>query len=322
VRLFAGIFDKLSINYQFVFAGTRTGYTIDENLENWRRANDVLFYFPSTGKYLSPSTTVLRYPFIPYEYTATRGLFLKGTVIGDFKTAIGTFNTIPIEPFGQHALNLEADIRFNPDVDTAIMNVKKIFKGYGAEGYRPVYTFLTADKQEEANKEIIKENAGSEDISNIKIENAAFTNYFDNKPLIISADIEGTELIERAGNRILFKVGAVIGPQEQMYQEKPRRLPIELPFPHTLNRTIVLHIPDGYIVKNLDDLNMNVVHKENDTITMGFVSSYTLNDNVVTITVNETYHEINYPLSQFEEFKKIINASADFNKVTLVLAKK
>ena len=108
----------------------------------------------------------------------------------------------------------------------------------------------------------------------------------------------------------------------QMYQEKPRRLPVELPFPHTLNRTIVLHIPEGYIVKNPDDLNMNVVHKQNNIITMGFVSSYTLNDNTITITINETYHEISYPLSQFEEFKKIINASADFNKVTLVLEKK
>jgi hypothetical protein len=52
------------------------------------------------------------------------------------------------------------------------------------------------------------------------------------------------------------------------------------------------------------------------------VSSYAQNDNVVTISINETYSRINYPLSAFEDFKKVINASADFNKVVLILDKK
>jgi hypothetical protein len=322
VKLFTGIFDKLSINYQIVFPGTRTGYTIDEDLENWNRANNALIYFPGTGKYISPSTAELRYPFIPFEFAATRGLFLKGTVIGNFKTAIGSFGNIPIEPFEQNALNTEDDIKFNADLDTVFVKSKQIFKGYGAEGNRPIYNYLTTDKQAEANKQIIKSVTGSDDISNIKIENSAFTDYFDNKPLIISADIKSTELIERAGNKILFKLGVVIGPQEQMYQEKPRLLPVELPFPHMLNRQIILHIPEGYSVKNPDDINMDVEYKENGIVTMGFVSSYTKNDDTLTITIAETYREIKYPLTEFEDFKKVINASADFNKVVLVLQKK
>ena len=322
VRLFAGIFDKLSINYQFVFPGTRTGFTIDEELENWNRANDVLIYFPTTGKYISPVSVDLRYPYIPFEFTAIRGLFLKGTVIGDFKTAIGSFNNVSIEPFDQHAINMEADIRFDETLDTILINSKQILRGYGATSYRPIYAFLPADKQEEANKEIIKAVAGSENISNIKIENPAFTNYFDNKPLVISADVKSTTLVERAGNKILLKVGDVIGPQAQMYQEKPRRLPVELPFPHVLDRKIILHIPGGYTVKNLNDINMNIEYKEDGETTMGFVSSYTQNSNEIIILVNETYRKIQYPLSQFEEFKNVINASADFNKVVLVLQKK
>jgi len=322
VKLFAGLFDKFGIDYQIVFAGTRTGYTIDEDLENWSRATKVLFYFPPTGKFISPSNIELRYPYIPFGYTNTKGLFLKGTVIGDFKTAIGTFGNIPIEPFDQHALNIEADVRFNKDVDTAIVQLRQIFKGYGATNYRPIYHFLPEDKQDEANKQIIKDIAGDEDISNIKVENSALTDFFDNKPLIISADIKSTQLIERAGNKFLFKVGALIGPQEQMYQEKPRHLPVELPFPHVLNRKLVLHIPEGYVIKNLDDLKMNIEYKENGITTMGFVSSYAQDDNVVTISINETYSQITYPLSAFEDFKKVINASADFNKVVLILDKK
>lgn len=322
IRLFSGVFDKAGINYQFVFPGTRTGFTIDEELENWNRATDVLLYFPSTGKYISTIRTDLRYPYIPFEFTATRGLFLKGTVIGDFKTAISSFANIPIEPFDQHAINMESEIRFSETLDTVLISSKQILKGYGATSYRPIYTFLPADKQADANKEIIKAIAGNENISNIKVENTPLTDYFDNKPLIISADIKSTQILERAGNRLLLKVGEVIGPQAQMYQEKPRQLPIELPFPHVLDRKIVLHIPAGYTVKNLSDINMNVVHTENGVTTMGFVSSFTQNNDVVTILINETYRQINYPLSQFEEFKNVINASADFNKVVLILEKK
>ena len=107
-----------------------------------------------------------------------------------------------------------------------------------------------------------------------------------------------------------------------MYQEKPRQMPAELSFPHVLDRVITLHIPEGYIVKNADDINLNVTHTNNGEITMGFVSSYTQTGNIITVTVNETYKEINYPLDQFEEFKNVINASADFNKIVLVLEHK
>lgn len=321
-RLFAGVFDKLGINYQLVFPGSRISYSIDPELENWNRVNDVLFFFPSTNKFMSPARIDLRYPYIPYEFTETNGLFLKATLIGDYKTAIGNFRKIPIEPFDQHAHNLEADVRFSDDLDTAIIQLDQVFKGYAATNYRPVYTFLTPDKQDEVNKEIIKDFIGTDDISNIKIKNKPLTDYMDNKPLIISAFIKNPELVERAGNKILFKVGAVIGPQVQMYQEKPRQLPVELPYPHVLNRKIMLYIPAGYRIKNLDDININVEHKEDGVVTMGFVSSYTVSDNTIMILINETYHKITYPLSQFEEFKKVINASADFNKVVLVLEKK
>jgi hypothetical protein len=55
---------------------------------------------------------------------------------------------------------------------------------------------------------------------------------------------------------------------------------------------------------------------------MGFNSSYQLAGNVVKITILEEYRRTYYPLSQFEDFKKVINAAADFNKVALVLEKK
>lgn len=93
-------------------------------------------------------------------------------------------------------------------------------------------------------------------------------------------------------------------------------------FPHILARKIKFTIPAGYIVKNPGDLNIDHTYKENDQLTMGFVSSYKMEGNTLTITIMEEYRKTRYPLSQYDDFRKIINSAADFNKVALVLEKK
>jgi hypothetical protein len=54
---------------------------------------------------------------------------------------------------------------------------------------------------------------------------------------------------------------------------------------------------------------------------MGFVTNYTQKGNEIEIIIEETYLHTKYPIEQFPIFQKVINASADFNKVVLVLSK-
>jgi hypothetical protein len=323
VKLFCGVFDKLNINYQIVFPGDRSGYGIDEELEDWNRLQDIIFYFPATAKYLSPMNVELRYPYIPFTMTATRGLFLKSTTIGTFKTAVGVWSEVKMEPFTEHSHNLEADIRFNETLDTLIIKSKQIFRGYGASGYRPIYVFLPKERQEAATKELIKSVVNSSEITNTEVLNAKLMDGgVVNKPLVISGEVKSTDLLENAGSKILFKIGDVIGPQVQMYQEKPRKLPVEIEYPHELNRKIIFHLPEGYFVENMKDLDFNVSYKEDGEETMRFVTAYTQKGNDIELNIYENYRRAYYPLSQFEDFKKVINSSADFNKITLVLKKK
>lgn len=147
--------------------------------------------------------------------------------------------------------------------------------------------------------------------------------YFqDNKPFILDMVVNASELVEKAGNKILVKIGEIIGPQVEMYQEKPRQFPMDVNYPHVLDRTIEFVIPDGYKVKNPDDLKISKVYKDNNEVAMGFESTYTQEGNVIKVHVIEQYRKIQYPLGWYEDFKKIINAAADFNKVTLVLEAK
>lgn len=322
IRIFTWLFDYFAISYQLVFPSDRNEFPIEEDLENWNNLDDVVFYFPKTGKFIAPASTELRYPYIPPYLAGGKGLFLKSTVIGSFRTAMPAFNTVTMEPYEEHAINMEAKVKFDASLDTLLISSKQILKGYGAASYRPIYTFLPKDKQDEMNRTIIKAVANSTDITDIKVENPALKDYFNNKPLVIGGQIKSTELLEKAGNKILLKFGEIIGPQAEMYQEKPRKLPIELDYPHILERKLSLEIPAGYTVKNLGDLNFDISYKKGDVISMGFLSSYTQEGNIITVTVQEIYRDLQYPLSEFENFKKVINAAADFNKVVLVLEKK
>jgi hypothetical protein len=107
-----------------------------------------------------------------------------------------------------------------------------------------------------------------------------------------------------------------------MYREESRMTPIENDYNRGYERSIEVKIPAGYQVRNADDLNISVVYKDGDKEPYLFVSSYTLNGSVLKITVKEYYKEIYAPIERYEDYRKVINAAADFNKVTLVLEKK
>jgi hypothetical protein len=142
---------------------------------------------------------------------------------------------------------------------------------------------------------------------------------YKNKPLSIEADITSGDVLDQAGDNILIKMGDVIGPQVEMYQEKPRQLPIAMEYPHSEDRDIYFTIPSGYQIKNLNDINSNKTAADDS---IGFVSSFVQTGNLLHIKIHEYYKVTDFPVSMFEEFTKVINASADFNKLVLVLAKK
>lgn len=321
-KFLAAVLQDQNINFQVVFPSVRNQLPLEEDMANWNRIEETIFYFPSFGKFLEPSDAANRYPFVNPYWAGTRGLFVKGTTIGDIKTAVGRFDDISIIPYEENAHNLEVIVSMDATADSLIIQSKQILTGYAAMSYRPLWAYLAKDKQEDAVKSIIQSVAKSENITNIKCDNTELKDSWDNKPLVISATLHTSDLLEKAGNKILFKIGQLIGTQEEMYQEKERQLPAEVAYPHVLARKITFNIPEGYVIKNPESIVIDVQHKNNNVQNLAFVSSYKIEKNVLFVDVQEVYRDLKYPLADFGTFKKVINASADFNKVVLVLEKK
>jgi hypothetical protein len=183
----------------------------------------------------------------------------------------------------------------------------------------PYYHLMTDQQKESMIDLIVKETAPGPTIKKWagKVSVDGEVDQFD-----MDVSFASSHFIERAGARVLFKAGLLIGPQSELYRNDKRQVPIENSYNRAYERVIRVNIPAGYSVKNAADLNIDVVYKDSINIPFSFVSSYTIEGQVLTLKINEYYKEIYAPLERYEDYRKVINAAADFNKIVLVLEKK
>ncbi|WP_295673322.1 DUF3857 domain-containing protein [uncultured Mucilaginibacter sp.] len=322
LRLYSLIFKALDIKFQFVLTGNRNNYIVDKDFENWNNCENPLFYFPAENKFLAPTRADYRYPFIFPAWGNTNGLFCKSTSLGSFSTAIAEIKDIPLEDYTKTFENIDTRLELNTSADSLTIDARQTYAGYAAVNLRDAFNFSNDEQKGKIVKELAKSVSSSEHIISSEILNQDFESSGTNIPLVLHTVTKSGELIESAGNKLLLKIGMAIGPQVEMYQEKPRQEPIDMDFAHVEERKIDFIIPKGYTISNPDDLKINQTYKENGELTMGFVTDYVIKGNVLSVHIMEQYRRTLYPMNQFEQFRKIINASSDFNKVVLVLEKK
>jgi hypothetical protein len=320
IRLFIASFQLAGVKHELGLTSNRFQLPLDEKFENWQRPEIYVFYFPNTKQYLTPLETTLRYPMISIGIRENNAVFCKITTVGTLTSAIASVRKIPKLDMSESSNNLSAVITFDKSTMTPLVKMTDSYRGYLALGMREFVTLITKDKEKEMVQQFSKGVAQKpEDIVSYSFNNTGLEHYSDNKPVEIVSEIKADQLMETAGDKWLFKVGDVIGPQTQMYNEKKRKLPISNPFPNVLDREIVIHIPEGYKITNPESVKID---QQADADNMGFHSSYKMDDDKMTINIHEFYGQSYLPTTEIDNFKRVINASADFNKVTLVLEKK
>jgi len=321
-KLFSILLISSDVKFQIVLCGDRNNYTIDRTFENWNNAKNTLFFFPALKSYLAPTDIFYRFPWIPPTWAGANGLFCVETALGGIKSAYAEIRPIHFQDYKYTYQNMEIKAEFTKGNDALEMDVKHSFGGYAAANYKIPFVFYPAEEQKNFLKQIVKQGTNSENILSHSFENKEMEQQDPYKPFVIQAKVKSTTLVEQAGEKIILKVGEFIGEQSQMYNERERKKHIDIDFPHALIRTIQVKIPEGYEIKNANDLKFNIVQKENDKVTLGFVSDYEIKDNILYITIKEDYVNHFYPIQLYAPFKQVINAAADFNKVTLILDKK
>jgi hypothetical protein len=322
VRLFAAIFKQLEIDSEIVLTNGRDETGFDSEFENWNNLSEYLFYFPGTKKFLSPDKYEYRYGMVPFFLTDNNGLFIKTFSLGNFESAEGRVEYIPAIGADQSFDKMEIDMKFETGMSSVQIDFKRTMGGYNALSIQPYYSFIPENDSRTILEDFVRSAAEDAVFQSIQVENGEANLSPLDFPFIIKAKFTSSTIVEKAGSKILFKIGEIIGPQVEMYQVRKRVMPMENDYLRKYIRHVNFTIPDGYVVKNPDDINMEVLHLKDEKAIFGFTSNYTIEGNVLKLVCEEYYNELRCPVEDFEEFRKVINAAADFNKIVLVLEKK
>ena len=323
-HLMAAIYRAMGIEFEVVVTSSREAVPFDGTFDTWNYLDHFAFYFPATDQYLAPGRLDYRYGMLPADWTGGSGLFITGTRLGDIESVVGKVKDIPALGADQSSQDIDATVTFAPDLSNSTIRLRQTLGGYPAAEIQPFWTMIPESKRTEILQSLQK--AVVPDASNfqkLEVRNVERDISPLDKPFIVEGQMESAALLDKAGPRYLFKIGTLLGPQTELYQKEERQFDVENDNNHRYLRTIRFDVPAGYAVRNLSDLNVSVkAGVDAAKPDFDFRSSYVQNGQTITVTVAENYRQLRWPKADFEAFRAVVNAAANWNKVVLVLDKK
>lgn len=322
LKLYIALLKTFNIKHELVLTSNRNQIKFDKTFEANNFLTDFLIYFPKYDKYLEPAAQEKRYGFPTPFLMDNYGLFIKEVTIGDYKSAVGEIKYIAPVKASETVDTMVVDIAFNPDDLTEnTIHFDRSFSGYYAGNIQPFMHLIIGDDRDDLVDSFIENITSEITIDKREIINGD-SELFGVKPLQFIVDFTSEAFVEKAGRKYLFKLGDIIGPQMQMYQEKERVLPLEQEFHRSYFRTINIKIPEGYKITNLEDINIDNSYSKEGEELFSFKSFYEIQGDVLKITADEHYRENIIPVTLYEAYRTVINSAADFNKIVLLLERK
>lgn len=320
IKLYTAVFKHFKIEQNIVFTSNRYKIPFDKDFESHENLREFLFYFPGIKKYLTPTEIEYRLPLFPNYLGNNNGLFVKEKIFAGVSMGIGEVNFIEIPGTEITHDYMDITVDFTKDIENPLVTSNMTYGGYSGLNFQPLKDFVSADQYKAMLKNISENYTLQGEYKTLTTENDG-TEFIGKKPYKLNLTFDGKEMIQKAGENYLFSVGQTIGRQMELYQKDKRILPIEIHYPHYYSRKIKIVLPEGATIKNLDKFVMDFKTELDGKTEAAFNSNYTQNKNEITIENTEFYNLVNYPLTSFEQYKAVINAAADFNKIVVIVAK-
>ncbi len=326
-KLFCACFRVAGINHELGMVSDRSEHLLDAKFVNWDPLDYFIFYFPGHNSFLTPNNTYLRYPEVAHDNINNKAVFCRTNPESMFNIgkdviapeAIIRMVSAPAASYTKN--NLNASITFNEDFEPEA-EATYSYTGYSAADLRISLAEANGENKKKLIEKQIQLADQPEKIVKYNTVNEAFNSVYAGKPLEIRATVRVPQLMDKAGSKYMFRIGEVIGSQINMYDAHHERiLPVDLEYPHSESRTITVNLPAGCKVQNADALRMHAEHNDldNGNVTAYFNSDYKITGNKLVVTINEWYSRLHYPVAEYEAYRKVVNAAADFNNVSLVL---
>ncbi len=318
LRLFLATSKSLDIKTEVILTSNRFNTKFDPEFEANNFLEEYLLYFPEVDKYTNLSRPDARLGYPPNEYSNNYGLFVKEISVGNLTSGIGKVKFIPSLEDTCSLDIMEFTVKFDPeDYNNLDIYHKRSLGGYKAS-FHSYLDYMNEEEKTNLFQSIIQSMNENVEVKNLEVENDK-TDLYGVLPLVISADVETDLFVDKVGNKYLFKIGELIGRQVEMYSDSLRTQGVELDYRKKYLRTITVHLPENTTVKGLESINIQKFLDKDGKRVLEFHSHYELKDNILTVYADEYYNAIELPLEDFEAYREVINAAANFNKVVLLI---
>lgn len=320
-RLLVNLLNLAGIDFRIVATCDKDERAFDPDFNGWNFLDDYVIYFPGLHQYILPDNPFYRLGVNASQYQGVYGLFLRPLHYGEsFHTFAWEVDRLPVDSYEQNTDSLFINLKAELEAGNLKADIHRVFTGELAASYQSFWQLLPEERRKEAMEPIFSMANQQTDITAYTLTHAAPAD-MGIHPLVWEVSLTARSLIEQAGNDLIVRIGETIGEQSEMYQQEARRLPVVVSEVHNYYRRIVFEIPEGYEASGLDGLNMKVEMLNEGRVSCCFSSWFELQGSRLVIYSKEYYSESGYPASRFEEFRKVINAAADFNKKTIILSK-
>ena len=316
--LYGYCFKELDISFKVVIGMSRFMGDVDASTYVVPLSHEFMYYITETQKFVSPYEKYLSYGYPMYEVQGSNAKTYQKASSSSVSDMV-----FPIAPASFTVTETVNNVTLSDDLSK--ISLQKTYSNTGYEGQmnRNYIKYLKENEEEKELTDYLKNRMLSG--LDLKLDqydflNLEFKNNYSNTPFVSNLKTTINETLqENAGNLILLNIGKVIGSQSDLYQETTRKFDVDLKYAKIYKHKILVTIPAGYKIESYSDLVIDKKMAGDEDKNCSFKSTVTVNGNQVVIEVLEAYNAINYPKANYEEYRKVINASSDFTKASLVL---
>ena len=322
-RLMISSFVANEIPFEVVVTCDRFKKPFDKNFHSWSYLQELVLYFPEQNVYVDPGNFLSRCGLPNPNILGQTGLFVKPMMLGDQISGISTFKTVQLPANVSNNDLMDLQVTFSADAKSVNINYHREMINYAEMSIRSQYFFIGEKERQQFLTTFVKNTGETCNVSDQKASNFDLSKPAETvKPFIIDANIQCDDYVEKAGNNIILKVGELIGKQSELYDDKERKYDVVGQYPHSYKRIIRIKIPKGYKPKGLEKLNFKDEFTNSEgKPSFGFTNSWKINGDEIVLDGTEYYNDLNHPKAMYQNFRKVINDAADFNKLVIVFEK-
>ena len=322
IQLYSSLLTHNTINYELLITSNRYFNKFDPEFFNPDNLREILFYFPEEKKYLIPDRIEYRVGEAPYNVLGNYGIFMD-------RNKDYYFSEIIENDKKYSTIIRTIDVNFKK-MKEVIISEKQKFTGHWAVTNRAMLNLSNNVNTSDFKDYLTTSGIRGKKTIDYSIENDDIFQPIYNNPFIVNSVISSNSIISRHVLNIpvkkskiyKFQLGSIIGTQSELYSNKTRVSPIEIKYPNYYEYNISVQIPRGYKIEGVEKININENYISNGNIIAKFESKYRVIGDTIVISIEEFYKSLKYSKYRYNEFRNVINAAADFNKVEILFVRK